>query len=649
MDPIHLDSGSSETLPRGVPVAVAKLESHPDTSLALDQPKKITIYLQDDCLKHQYIRSRDNSGIVERPERLRAVKVGIAAAIARIEDAVAGAPKASAEPAEDDLAAALERLALAPDAAITEIRVPTIAVTQSTASVDLLKHEAVKYIHGDVDGDVYLENLSAWCRDSQINISKNGTEIPDGLPPLDLYLCPGSIDAIQGAVGAVCEAVDAVIAGTRQPALKQDTHSERAFVAVRPPGHHCGEDTPSGFCFVNNVAIGAAHAHLKHGIRRIVILDIDLHHGNGTQSIIWQINEETYRQTLETEQTPGEPVKQRGPEIYYGSIHDILSYPCEDGKPAFVQAASTSIHGSHGQHIENIHLQTYDSDDHFWDVLYKDRYSKLLSKAKDFLDGTGGPGDDVMIFISCGFDACEHEYPSMSRHNRKVPTSFYRRFTQDTCALADRYALGRLVSILEGGYSDRALTSGTMAHLCGLVDVHKLGAEVDETWWDVENLTKLEKATKSRKGGRQSLSSPNEPWLMRASALFTSLDTSSARGAAPPFPRNCWVPLTTMTLRERKKPSSQTSTANTTPSVSPEVKRKTKGAPKGSTPPSQQQVDVIPDSPSESDATSSSLTESYSEDKEVGVTASVSQESDGKAKKLPRVILHVRPPPSGLS
>ena len=63
-------------------------------------------------------------------------------------------------------------------------------------------------------------------------------------------VCPESIDAIQGAVGTVCEAVDSVIMS------KTDN---RAFVVVRPPGHHCGEDTPSGFCFVNNVAIGAAH------------------------------------------------------------------------------------------------------------------------------------------------------------------------------------------------------------------------------------------------------------------------------------------------------------------------------------------------------------------------------------------------------
>jgi len=93
---------------------------------------------------------------------------------------------------------------------------------------------------------------------------------------------------------------------------------------------------------------------------------------------------------------------------------------------------------------------------------------------------------------SCGMDACEHEYASMSRHNRKVPTSFYHRFARDVCAFSDRYAKGRVVSVLEGGYSDRALVSGAMAHLSGLVDDAELaGGKVQEEWWNIENLEKV--------------------------------------------------------------------------------------------------------------------------------------------------------------
>ena len=87
-------------------------------------------------------------------------------------------------------------------------------------------------------------------------------------------------------------------------------------------------------------------------------------------------------------------------------------------------------------------------------------------------------------------DACEHEYESMSRHNRKVPTSFYHRFACQTVAISNVYARGRVVSVLEGGYSDRALISGAMAHLSGLVDIPPQ-CRVDEGWWNVENLVKV--------------------------------------------------------------------------------------------------------------------------------------------------------------
>ena len=85
----------------------------------------------------------------------------------------------------------------------------------------------------------------------------------------------------------------------------------------------------------------------------------------------------------------------------------------------------------------------------------------------------------------------------MSRHQRKVPTSFYHRFARDTRAFAEQYARGRLISVLEGGYSDRALTSGAMAHLSGLLEDSDL--TVDETWWSVENLAAVSPDARSRR------------------------------------------------------------------------------------------------------------------------------------------------------
>ncbi|KAF8120660.1 histone deacetylase domain-containing protein [Boletus edulis] len=630
--------------------------------------KRTAIFIQDECLKHRFIRSRDDSGIFERPERLHAVKLGLAAAISRIEDAEfainrARKPeRASATGADEgDLAAALARMAIAPNegpAASSPsfpLRTTSVTIRRTSASVSLLDHAAVKYVHGDIDANVYLENLIAWARNSQKNITEKGTEIPKGIPPLDLYLCPGSIDAIQGAIGAVCEAIDASVTATRGPQSRSSGPSDpcaRAFVAIRPPGHHCGEDTPCGFCFINNVAVGAAHAHLNHGMQRIVILDIDLHHGNGTQSIVWQVNEETYQQTLESDssKTAAKP----GPRIFYGSLHDILSFPCEDGKPELVQAASTSIHGPHGQYIENIHLQRYDSEAQFWDVLYP-QYLNLLHRARDFLDD--GPGDDAIIFISCGFDAGEHEYPSMSRHHRKVPVGFYHQFTREACKLADQYAHGRIVSVLEGGYSDRALMSGAMAHLFGLVDLpgHQGMSDsdrwVDDAWWSEANLVKLEKAAKPRKSA--SARANMDDWLARTLNLLpvlngggadSNIKPSSSRGASVGVNTDTLAPQASMTLRERKKPMLDNTRAG---SSLPETVRTRKNGGRSVSKPEKRSVERTGTGIASRVFSTSGSVQEASPSGEMDAREEVLPSGTEK-KKLPRVILHVRSPePAG--
>ncbi|KAI0632257.1 Arginase/deacetylase [Trametes polyzona] len=591
------------------------------------------VYLQEACLQHRYIRTRDTSHIVERPERLRAVNVGLAAAVARLEEvappASASGPKTTA-PAEEDadeLTKALGKLQLtAPSRTPFTTRAP-VSINHSEASVDILNHPAVKFVHGDIERDVYLETLRSWARDSQDKVNKGESEIPEGYSQGDLYMCPGSLDAIQGALGTVCEAVDSVLRGTSAASPEQAQQPSQAFVAVRPPGHHCGEDTPSGFCFVNNVAVGAAHAHLAHNINRVVIFDIDLHHGNGTQAIAWGINEETYRKKLEAEH--GAPAGKPGLQVFYGSLHDILSYPCEDGKAELIQAASVSIHGPHGQHIENIHLQPYTSETEFWEKLYPERYLRLLDRAREFIESTGGVRDDTLVFISCGFDANEHEYPSMSRHQRKVPVSFYHRFARDARAFAQKYAGGRLVSVLEGGYSDRALTSGAMAHLAGLVDTGDIG--VDEQWWSLDNLRALETATKKRRGGRPSQTIPPEPWLARTVEIFASIDSSHTVPAASRAP----IPPSTRTLRERKPPSTasaSTSSAKASPATSPGKRGKAKNAQERRR--------------GEAPASSSSSSDSDLTDITSGSASQEDGEGEAAPKKLPRVILKLGPAPN---
>ncbi|KAI0252391.1 histone deacetylase domain-containing protein [Lactifluus subvellereus] len=572
-----------------------------------------TVFLQDACLQHKYIRTRDSSHIVERPERLRAVKIGLCAAISRLEETLPPTTNVAASSGAsetDSLIEAIENLKLEQNP--VDFSLPKghpVQVVQSSAKVDILNHPAVKFIHGDIDRDVYLEKLIDWARDSMEKISHGQCEIPSELPQGDMYMCPTSLDAIQGALGTVCEAVDTVMTS---PAPGFDP-PRTAFVAIRPPGHHCGEDTPCGFCFVNNVAVGAAHAHLKHGIKRVVILDIDLHHGHGTQSIVWQINEEAYRTRSEAESgAPSEP----GIQVYYGSVHDILSFPCEDGKPDMVQAASVSIHGPHGQYIENIHLEPFESEEQFWDVHYREAYSKLLMKAEDFVKRTGGASDDTFVFISAGFDASEYETPSMSRHNRKVPTSFFYRFTQDVCEFANKWANGRVVSVLEGGYSDKALLSGAMAHLTGLVDGECAAAKDNsrENWWSSENVQILEKLVKKRRGPIPSVGTADAkstPWFDRTAALLAVLDPRSAESSST---RGAFALPSPMTLRARQ-PAIQ-GALSTSPAMSPDRTKVDQNRPSGGV------------------AVASSSPESTPETSPPTVT-----------KKLPRVILRVGPRP----
>jgi len=149
---------------------------------------KTAIFIQNACLQHQYIRSKDLSNIVERPERLRAVNIGLAAAVARLgelfeaHNASKGKDKETT-PGPDDLAHALNKLNLD----VSSSREYPVKIVQSQSILDIMTHPAVKFVHGDIERDVYLENLSAWVRDSANKIADGGSEIPEGYPQGDLY------------------------------------------------------------------------------------------------------------------------------------------------------------------------------------------------------------------------------------------------------------------------------------------------------------------------------------------------------------------------------------------------------------------------------------------------------------------------------
>ncbi|KLO03970.1 hypothetical protein SCHPADRAFT_948126 [Schizopora paradoxa] len=143
------------------------MTTYDDQQKTSTKPPMTAVYLQDACYKHRYMRTNDHSNIVERPERLRAVKIGLAAAIARLEELSDSTAKPETKEGEDDtgkdLAAALEKLDLLQDNAPAAT---VVNIIKSSASIDLLNNEAIKFVHGDIDGDVYLENLIDWAKSS---------------------------------------------------------------------------------------------------------------------------------------------------------------------------------------------------------------------------------------------------------------------------------------------------------------------------------------------------------------------------------------------------------------------------------------------------------------------------------------------------
>lgn len=431
-----------------------------DDGAGAGKEAQTVVILQDDCYGHRYSRPRTSratlSTIVERPERIHASVLGVATAYIRL-----GGRHAEGH--------------AAPHPKEHPFSLPTRPFQiRKTSRRMSLRSPAATAIHGTK----WMTELSAMCDAAESKLALGGKELTrpntnaqtNGAsqaeqPKLhegDLYLCSGSLNAFEGSIGGVCEGVDAVF---------EEQGAKRAFVCVRPPGHHCSAHIPSGFCWLNNVHVGIGHAALTHGLTHAAIIDFDLHHGDGSQSITWAHNARISSLSKNT------PISKKT-AIGYFSLHDINSYPCEMGDEEKVRNASLCMENAHGQTIWNVHLQPWKTDADFWQ-LYRDRYSVVLSKARNFLrlhsdrlrQAPTHPNPKAAIFLSAGFDASEWESQGMQRHQVNVPTDFYARFTRDVVMMAEEEGLGvdgRVISVLEGGYSDRALMSGTLSHITGL-------------------------------------------------------------------------------------------------------------------------------------------------------------------------------------
>jgi len=225
----------------------------------------------------------------------------------------------------------------------------------------------------------------------------------------DTAASPASGEAALRAAGAVCAAVDAVAAG----------EADTAFCAVRPPGHHAEPARAMGFCLFNNVALGAAHARAEHGLRRVAVMDFDVHHGNGTQAMF-----------------------AHEPQVLFASTHQMPLYPGTGRR-------SESGAGN----VINVPLRPM-ADREAFRVAWREHILPVLF---DF-----GP---EMIFISAGFDG--HRDDPLAQ--LELTADDFGWVTKEIVRVAEQACRGRVVSTLEGGYDLDALAESAAAHVGALL------------------------------------------------------------------------------------------------------------------------------------------------------------------------------------
>ena len=225
----------------------------------------------------------------------------------------------------------------------------------------------------------------------------------------DTSMNPFTLNAALHAVGAVIQGVDLVMSGTM----------ENAFCNIRPPGHHAGRASASGFCIFNNVAAAAAYALEKHGLQRIAIADFDVHHGEGTEDIF-----------------------RDDPRVMMCSTFQHPYYP-------FCGADSSS------EHIINVPLAARSTGADFRAAV-TEHWLPALERFQPQL-----------ILISAGFDA--HWEDDMGGLALRENDYFW--VTETLKEVAKRHAYGRIVSALEGGYALHALGRSVMNHIKSLSEL----------------------------------------------------------------------------------------------------------------------------------------------------------------------------------
>ena len=242
----------------------------------------------------------------------------------------------------------------------------------------------------------------------------------------DTATSPETYTIAKLAVGGVCNAINSVITGD----------VDNAFAFVRPPGHHAEKDRAAGFCIFNNIAIGAMHAILKHNMKRVLIVDWDLHHGNGTQHSFYS-----------------------DPRILYFSAHQYPYYPGTGSLQEIGQGkgegytVNVPIRGGAG-----------DAD-----------YVKIFRKILEPIVLEFNP---EIVLLSAGFDI----YFQDPLGSMRVTPEGFAALTRILLTIADSCCHGRLVAVLEGGYHILGLTKSVKAVLEEMLDETHCSKEKFSSW-----------------------------------------------------------------------------------------------------------------------------------------------------------------------
>jgi acetoin utilization deacetylase AcuC-like enzyme len=253
-----------------------------------------------------------------------------------------------------------------------------------------------------VHPEIYIETLVESCR--------QGGFLDYG----DTYVTPQSMESARLAAGGTLSVLDEML----------DEHAKRGFAIIRPPGHHATQDAAMGFCLLNNIAIAVRHAQAR-GKSRIMIVDFDVHHGNGTQVIF-----------------------DHDPDVLYLSTHQYGIFP----GTGF--ATDIGIGPGKGSSV-NIPLPPYAGDEAFKTIT-----QEIINPIADrFMP--------EMLLVSAGFDG--HWRDPLATLN--LSTGAYFELAKSLVSVAERHTEGRLLYVLEGGYNPAALAESILASFYGLCEL----------------------------------------------------------------------------------------------------------------------------------------------------------------------------------